>query len=210
MRVKSKEDERKISWGERGVTLKTAKKSYVVNYILVILLVIFLSVLFPLLDIQFSLQPRTVTEIFGTVVVFGFILFIGFLMEEPFLERMTRKYIITNDEVIKIDGIVRKTRIAIPARSVSDITVHKGIFGRIFDFGDVTVRGFKNEIIIKGVSEPEVMYKIIKNKVTVIGKKKGRIEEIEIEEKLKKRKKGRKGKKNEGLVRLPVIEMPEE
>jgi membrane protein YdbS with pleckstrin-like domain len=151
----------------RGLVLKTSKRSYVVNYILIVLLVVLLTILFPIFDIQFSLSPRTVMEIIGTAVVLGFLLFIGFLFEEPLLERMMRAYMITNEEFVMVEGILRKRRIAIPMNGISDITVYKGVFGRMLNYGDVTIRGFKSEIVMKGLSDPDVMYRIAKNKVSI-------------------------------------------
>lgn len=178
----------KEAWGERGIILKTSALSYIMNYILIFLFAILLSIIFPLLNIQFSLQPKTITEIFGTAVVFGFLILMCYLFEEPFIEKMMRKYVITNEEIIKIEGILRKNRIAIPTRGVSDITVHKGIVGRLLNFGDVIVRGFKNEIRIKGIREPEIMYRIIKNKIAIVGKKGRKKDNLEIESELEKEK----------------------
>jgi len=176
--TKDKRGPEREARGERGIVVKTAKKSYLVNYVLAFLLAILLSILYPFifshLNTQFTLQPRSATEAIGTFIVLGFIMGIGLLIEEPFVERMMRRYIITNEEVIKIEGVIRKNRLAIPTRSISDIDVHKGLLGRIFNFGDISVRGFKNDILIRGVSEPEVFYRIIKNKVSIIGSKRGK------------------------------------
>lgn len=86
-----------------------------------------------------------------------------------------RKYQITNNEVTKIEGIITKKEISIPHINIVDIKVVKGVIGRIFDFGDITVRGVKDEINMKGMRDPEVIYRIIKNKITLIGKPKVKV-----------------------------------
>jgi membrane protein YdbS with pleckstrin-like domain len=99
------------------------------------------------------------------IVLLVSISMISFLAEEPAIERLIRQYIITKDEVVKIEGFLRKKRTAIPYQSIADIKMGKGIIGRIFNFGNVVVSGFKDEIIIKGVRNPDEVYRIINHRI---------------------------------------------
>jgi hypothetical protein len=126
--------------------------------------------------------------------------------------------------------------IIIPYQSISNLDVYKGIIGRIFDFGDVSVVGFKNQIIMRGVSEPELFYRIINNKISVMrgttqvvvreeARPKRKFKKVKVEgwddqekalrKKLEKRKKGKKketkGKKRRRLsLRRRKKSKPEE
>jgi len=158
---------------EKGVTYKTSRISYMGNYALLGLVLILFFLVWTKFDIEFSLSPKTPHQLQSTLVAFGFLLAITFLLEEPSIERILRSYIITNHEVIKIDGFLRKHKITLPYASVADVQLHKGILGRIFNFGTVSVRGFKEggEITIKGVRNPDEIHNIIKNKISLMRSK---------------------------------------
>jgi len=101
--------------------------------------------------------------------VFVFIIAITFLIEEPTIERWIRHYIVKNNELIKIEGILRKNEVSIPYQSVSNLKLKKGLVGKIFNFGDVNVSGFgEAEINIKGMTDPEEIFNIIQNKVSLM------------------------------------------
>jgi hypothetical protein len=51
---------------------------------------------------------------------------------------------------------------------VANVNVYKGIIGRILNFGDINVLGFKDEISMEGIRDPEVFYRIINNKIAVM------------------------------------------
>jgi len=96
------------------------------------------------------------------------LLTITFMMEEPSIEQWRRKYIVTNNEVIKIEGILRKRRISIPHGNIADIRVKKGIWGRLFNFGDLEISGMKENISMKGIRNPDQVYKIVENKISLM------------------------------------------
>ncbi|MFH0711210.1 MAG: PH domain-containing protein [Candidatus Aenigmatarchaeota archaeon] len=137
------------------------------NYVLLTLVLILFFLVWIKFDITFSLFPRTVHEFQSTMVAFGFLVAITFLIEEPTIERMIRHYIVTNNEVIKVEGILRKKRISVPYQSVADVRVEKGIVGRIFNFGTVHVAGVGRgaDITMKGMRDPDTVYRVIKNKI---------------------------------------------
>ena len=92
------------------------------------------------------------------------------LLFEPEIERILRQYLITNTDVAKIEGIIIKKRIAIPYQSVADVRVIKGIAGRIFNFGNIIVKGMKDDIFMKGIKEPDIIYRMIENKIALMKK----------------------------------------
>ena len=55
----------------------------------------------------------------------------------------------------------------VPFQSVADVRVSKGIVGRIFNFGDVDVIGFKDGILMKGMKNPEEIQRIIQSKLNI-------------------------------------------
>ena len=136
------------------------------NYALLTLVLILFFLVWIKFDIQFSLFPRTTHEFQSTMVAFGFLIAITFLVEEPTIERWVRHYVVKNNEVIKIEGILTKKKISVPYQSVADLKLNKGIVGRIFNFGDVHVVGLGNLVInMKGVARPEEVFNVIQNKV---------------------------------------------
>jgi membrane protein YdbS with pleckstrin-like domain len=79
-----------------------------------------------------------------------------------------RKYVITNNEVMKVEGILRKKKFAIPYQSIADVKMSKGVVGRIFNFGNIEIMGFKEPIHMKGIRNPDEVLRIIENKVNLM------------------------------------------
>lgn len=171
--------------GGRALTVKTSRSYYYGNYILAALVLFLASIVYLHFNLAFYLFPHTVEEFGNTIIVFAFFAVIIYLIEESEIERVMRNYMITNNEVAKVEGIVRKTRVSIPHANISDIRVQKGVVGRILNFGDVDVVGFKGQIKIKGVKNPEMIYRLIENKIAVM-RRRGRGEKEEIEAGFKK------------------------
>lgn len=207
---------------EQGIVVKQSAVSYISNYLLVVLVVFLFLLSWSRFGLVFTLSPGGFEEVWKTVVVFGFGVVVVFLIEEPVIERWFRYYVITNNEVILTEGILRKNRIIIPYQSISNVDVYKGIIGRILDFGDVSVVGFRNQIIMRGVKEPELFYRIINNKISVMrgttqvvvreeARPKRKFKKVKVEgwddqekalrKKLEKKKKGKKKETKKGKKR---------
>ncbi len=139
---------------EERLKYKTSRISYIFNYFLIFLVFILFLLLLPYLTFSWSI-----------FVYYLFFLIILALVLEPETERVLREYFITNAEVIKIEGILTKKRISIPYQSVADVRVIKGILGRIFNYGDIIVKGVKDDIIMKGIKNPEQAYNLINKKI---------------------------------------------
>ena len=135
--------------------LKTSYIAYIQNYILIVLLSIFLLLLYKIIGM---------TTIFSIIFLIGLI-FCLYLIDEPLYRRIAYTYEIGNDSIVETKGIITKQQTTIPYRSVSDIRLKKGVIGRIFNFGDVKVIGFRGEILLMGMKNPERVYGILKNKL---------------------------------------------
>jgi membrane protein YdbS with pleckstrin-like domain len=196
---------------ERGIVIRRARISYVYNYMMMFLIAILFIVSWYSLGLTFSFAPQNFDVFWKTAVVIGFVAVLVFLLEEPELDRWFKYYVITNNDVILTEGIIRKSKITIPLQSISNVDVHKGVLGRIFNFGDVTVMGFKNTILMESIPEPEVFYRIINNKISVItGTKQRVVHEKPVKKKKRKKQKGwrekerllRKGRKKSRGMKL--------
>ena len=147
---------------ERELVYRTSRISYFLNYTITVLVLAILVLISPMLDIFHN--PFHLVAFFGLVAIAS-----GFA-EEPEWEVLFKKYIITNNEIMKIEGIIDKKRTIIPYQSVADVKVTKSFIGRILNFGSVHVRGFKEggDILLKGMRNPEELQAIIRNKINLI------------------------------------------
>ncbi|MBN2252173.1 MAG: PH domain-containing protein [Kosmotogaceae bacterium] len=152
---------------ERGIELRRSYVSYIYNYILIILVLFFLYLAWIRFELTFVIQPTTLEEGMKTLVVSIFLVAISALMEEPTIIRHFNKYMITNSDIIDMQGILTKKRVTIPYQSVTNVKVIQSVTGRILGYGTIEVVSFKDEIKIVGVRDPEVLYRIINNKIAV-------------------------------------------
>jgi uncharacterized membrane protein YdbT with pleckstrin-like domain len=154
---------------EKGVTYKTSRIAYMQNYVIAILVAILLFLIFPYL--HFTIFITNIPELISYCVVFGLIIMITFMFEEPTIERWVRKYVVSNNEVMKIEGILKKKKFAIPYQSIADVKVSKGIVGRILNYGNIEIMGYKEGINMKGIRDPEEVLRMIENKVNLMRNK---------------------------------------
>lgn len=156
-----------IRIGDRGIVIKRSHLSYIYNYFLAVLVVFLLFLSWTQFGLEFTLFPQVLGQYLKTAIVLGFIVVIVVLLEEPIVENMIRHYLITNTEVMKIDGVLKKTKVMIPYQSIADMEFNRSVLGGLLNFGDVNVVGFKTNILMKGVRDPELVYRIINNKITL-------------------------------------------
>jgi len=153
---------------EKGIKYKAARKAFMGNYFLATLAIFFFLLVALRFNLYFSLIPLSFDALINNIVILGFFWVISFMFEQPILEGMIRKYYVTPNEVIKIEGIFNKNRVALPYQSIADINVSKSFFGRIFNYGNVKVAGFKDSIEMRSMSDPEEIQKIIQNKINIM------------------------------------------
>jgi hypothetical protein len=146
---------------QASLEYKTSRVSFVGNYALALLLVIFLLLLLPLFEFS---------AVVSDLIILGIGLLALSLAIEPEAEIAVRKYLITNAEVVKIEGIISKKTFSMPYQSVADLRVHKSAVGRLLNFGNVIVKGMKEDILLRGVREPNVIGKVIENKIAMMKK----------------------------------------
>jgi len=77
---------------------------------------------------------------------------------EPEIVRIYREYFLEEENVTMVEGILSKKRISIPYDQIAGTTMNKTLIGRILKFGDVKISGFKDEILLKGIKNPEEVY----------------------------------------------------
>ncbi len=139
------------------LTYKTSRLSYVSNYILVVLVLVFTLLLYPYIGTG---------RFFYVIFILPIIAFILFL--EPESERVIRQYIVKDDEIVKMDGLITKNRISIPYRSIADTKVVKNVIDRMFKIGDIEINGYKDKIKMKGMKKPDEICKIIEEKIRLL------------------------------------------
>ena len=145
--------------GEKGIEYKTSRISHIHNYLLTIMLIFFLTLILPFFDLSSSLSQLITLAIFLVSLALVF---------EPETQKILERYLITNAEVVKIEGLIIKKSIAIPYQSVADVRVIKGVAGRILNFGNIVVKGMKDDILMKGIRDPDVVCRVIQNKIALM------------------------------------------
>lgn len=161
---------------EKGIVYKTSRLSYMSNYVILVLFTLFFILLFPNLMELFGITEfkpaivmKTQDELFSTILVFAYLISAVILIEEPTVEQTIRQYIVTNDEIIKRDGIIRKKEFIIPYNVMAGVIVKRGLVGRILNYGTVYISalGKMEDIVMKGMRDPDTISRIIKNKIAL-------------------------------------------
>lgn len=154
---------------EKGVIYKASPRAYVGNYLIAVGVIVLAAVVVTKFEIGFSIVPSTIGEMLNSLVYLAFAAAVAFLFEEPFLEGMIRYYVVTNSEIVKVEGILRKRRLAIPYQSVAEVSVEKGVFGRLLNYGTVDVAGFKDVgITMTHMGNPDEIQRLVQHKVNLM------------------------------------------
>lgn len=152
------------------LVLKASRVSFLSNYCLAVLAIIFFILMLTTLDLQFTLLPKNTSQLFSTLLIIGVATIIAFLIEQPEIERWMRQYIVTENEVIEVEGIISKKKVILPYGSISEITVRRGPIGRVLNYGDVYIGAFRSgsDINMKGIRNAHKIHEIIQNKINLI------------------------------------------
>jgi membrane protein YdbS with pleckstrin-like domain len=156
---------------EKGIKYKTSRISYIANYFVVVLLMVFLYLFWQKFELSFTLTSADAAELIPALTFLAFTIVAVYLLGEPDVEKTLRYYVVTNNEVMKIEGIFRKKKISIPYQSVADVKIEKGVVGRILNFGTVYVTGVGRDphnIIMKGLRNADEVYGIIQSKINLM------------------------------------------
>jgi len=121
--------------------LKASRTSFLSNYIVSGLAIIFIVLLINRFGLGFDLFPDSKGEMVSTLIILGLVLIPTFLIEQPELIRFMRQYKITLNEVMKTEGIFTKKKIILPYQSVSEVTVHQSFFWQTSELWRFARRG---------------------------------------------------------------------
>lgn len=156
-----------MGFQEKGVSYRASPKAFLGNYLLAGGLLFLSFLLGSRLGIEFVLEPSGFMQVMGDAVYMGIWGAAGFLIFECLLEVWVRKYVLGQQEIVEIEGIISKKRTIIPYQGVSEVKVSRGLLPRILDYGTVEVLGLREsgEIIMKKVSAPEEVQRIIQHRV---------------------------------------------
>lgn len=141
---------------EKLVKYRRSRISYIHNYILVLLLLAFLYLLFPYVHLENLVWMAAV----GIISLISLALIL-----EPEYERSYRYYQIEENELSMVEGIFSKKKLSLMYENITDILVSRTVRGRVLNFGDLTVTGIRNDILIRGIRNPNKIYKYIREKI---------------------------------------------
>ncbi|MBL7170333.1 MAG: PH domain-containing protein [Candidatus Aenigmarchaeota archaeon] len=139
----------------KEIVLRRSRRSFFVVYIFVIM---------------FILVILSIYAVFG---LSGFMLYLlsfpaVYLFLLPEYSVVNERIIIKSDGVEKVSGIITKKKNVMPWNLVANAGVSKGVFGRMLDYGDISIIGIgggESKIIIRGVSSPEEALRKIEEKM---------------------------------------------
>jgi uncharacterized membrane protein YdbT with pleckstrin-like domain len=91
----------------------------------------------------FSIATHMVfqTTLWADIASIVLIVIALFLLGQEWFERWTTEIAITDRRVIFKRGFIRRDTIEMAVEKVESVDVNQSLLGRLFDFGDVTVRG---------------------------------------------------------------------
>lgn len=141
---------------------KTSRISFFSNYLFASFLLVFLALVFLL---NFSESSKSIALLVCVPLVLVALL-------EPEIVRIYRYYLLEEDNITMVEGIFSKKKISIPYDQIAGTTIKKSLLGRILKFGDVKVSGFKDEILLKGIKNPDKVYEYFQKMIRSSKKKK--------------------------------------
>jgi len=135
---------------------RSSRISFISNYVLVLLLVAFLSFL------RYYLHVEGFTF---TLVAYAVLLIIVLLLLEPEFIKIYRYYLVEEDQLSMVEGVFVRKKLSIPYDKITDVAVSKTILGRTLNFGDVKASGIRNDIFLKGMRNPHKIYREIDERI---------------------------------------------
>jgi uncharacterized membrane protein YdbT with pleckstrin-like domain len=138
---------------EKIKKLKRSRLSFIGNYILGFFLLSYLFLSGAVIGL-----PQIFTVFFIMLILLFFL--------EPEAIILYHTYFVDPDNITEIKGILTKTQVSIPYRSISGEKLSKSFIGRILNYGSIIINSPNNEINIKGIRDPEKLYRMIEAKLT--------------------------------------------
>lgn len=144
------------------IRYKTSRISFFYNYILVVLLAFFLIIV----------HSPSLSDSLKSIAILISIPLILILIAEPEFVRVYRYYLLEEENVTMVEGILSKKKLSIPYDQIASTTILKTVLGRILKFGDVNIAGFKSDIVMKGMRRPDEIFEMIEKKIKLSKKRK--------------------------------------
>jgi len=156
--------------------IKTSRVSFLSNYAIAAMAIIFLLLLINAFGLKFSFPPKDKGELYSTSIILGLAALIAWLIEEPEWIKFLRTYVVTRDEVIEIEGVLSKRKIILPYQSISEVTVKRTPIGRMLNYGSVYIGAFRtgSDINMKGIKNAHKIHELIQNRINLL--RKGQLE----------------------------------
>jgi len=132
--------------------LKISRISFIWNYVIGLFLLSYLLLSFVMINLSLTLT-----------LFFILLILLFFLEPESIIVYYT--YFMDPDNITEIKGVFTKTQVSIPYRSISGEKLSKGFVGRIFNYGNIIVTSSNNQINIRGIRNPEKLYRMIEEKL---------------------------------------------
>src|SRR3989304_6543194 len=155
---------------DKGKVYATSRIAFMNNYFIVSLLVTLLALLYIQFNLTLNFFPKTFDQMVSSLIILGVLVVISALIEEPVWRRMLHHYILTDKEITYKSGLIVKKSVSMPFQSIADVKIEKGVMGRIFNFGNVVVNGFKDNMVVNGIRNPEELYEQLRVKISKASK----------------------------------------
>ncbi len=146
--------------------INSSYRSFFINYVIAALIAVLIILLMQRGIFFLAFRLASALDFAVLILDYALLALLGFMLEEPVIQRIYTRYILTNQEVQEIKGIIRKTKTVIPFSSISDVKMNKGIIGRLLNFGNIEVHSIRGEkIVLKGIHNPEKVFNLITSNI---------------------------------------------
>ena len=139
----------------RKITLKRSRKSFFAGYIFALLFGLIVFSVYVL-----DIFPMFIIYLLSFPAVYLFIL--------PEYTILNTRYIIKDENVEGVTGIITKKKTIIPWSLVSNVSMRKSLIGMMLDYGDIIVSSIGSErsgIVMRGINDPEKALRKIEEKI---------------------------------------------
>jgi uncharacterized membrane protein YdbT with pleckstrin-like domain len=89
--------------------------------------------------VALNLQDRAAWACYAAAMVFALLAFVSFL--RAFIRRLTTEIVVTDHRVIYKRGLFARHTLEMNASKIETVDVEQSFWGRIFGYGNVTIRG---------------------------------------------------------------------
>jgi len=139
----------------KDTVLKRSRKSFIVSYAFALAFVLAILFLY-------------IIEIFPIFVIYLLSFPAVYLFLFPEYIKVSNSYLIKDESIEEVVGIATKKKNIGTWNLVTGVSMSKGILGTLLNYGDITVNsmaGERNNIVIRGVNEPEKVLRQIEKKI---------------------------------------------